>query len=96
MEKGKPEQVIDKPPKPTLEVFPEWLKAKTGVEITSRDTIRYNNVVSQMHEQLENSAFWRDLRSNLNEFNDLYFEKYSEELLKNKDPNIVILKKDFE
>ncbi len=52
-----------------------WLKSELGFDINDKYRYYFETVVKQMKNDFENSPFWKNLLSELNEINDKYFIK---------------------
>lgn len=76
-----------------IEEYRQWLRERHGVDITDKVRNHYELVTTKMKAAFENSAFWKQLVSNLDEFNDEYIIDTGYPLLYNKlDPPILKIK----
>ena len=61
---------VDKPE--NIKEYKDWLKAEHQVEITSRIQTYYERVTEKMLKDVENSAFWIELREHLSDVKGKY------------------------
>src|SRR5437867_1526343 len=61
--------------------YKKWLNDSLGFEISKRTETRFDVVTSKMKEQIEQSDFWKELTSNLADFNIEYYSNNAYYLL---------------
>lgn len=69
----------DKPS--NIEQYKQWLKEHRQVEVTDRIKNNYESATDKMKQQFQTSVFWRQLGSNLREYNDEYYLSTGYQLL---------------
>ncbi len=68
--------------KPSFEEFPSWIEETSKEKLGVAEVAHYNNALVRMHDQLKKSSFWSSFCHNLIEYNDEYYSKFQEALLK--------------
>lgn len=61
--------------------YKKWLFEFHGIEITNKTQIYYDSVTSKIVKDLKDSDFWKQLTSNLKEFDDTYINEKGYDLL---------------
>ncbi len=60
--------------KPTnIEQYKEWLKAERGIEITKQTHTYFDSVAYKIHKDFTESAFWRNVLTDLNRLHQRFF-----------------------
>ena len=74
--------------KPTFEQYVDWLKEELDIDITWEHEDHYNKTVPKLETQFINSRFWRDLSSELKEYDAEYQSITGYPLLAPEEPKI--------
>jgi ppGpp synthetase/RelA/SpoT-type nucleotidyltranferase len=53
--------------------FKIWLKSELGFDVNDKYKFYYQTITNQLSSNFENSPFWQEILSELNEINDKYF-----------------------
>jgi len=61
----------------TLEEYKEWFKTELGIELSASDQKRYETIQIRIKHDFENSACWRELNKEFQNYRDEYYSTHN-------------------